>query len=135
MENPTIEINNYDDVIAYLGEAECKEPDFTSFPKEDQEYELNSFRLTKAIKALNKLANGGEEWKPDFNDRDQEKHFPVFINGEDTGRGSAFAFRLSATYFVNTRSSVGSRFVFIDEETSDKAAEIFIEMYKVYQLR
>lgn len=135
MKNPTIEINNYDDVISYLGEAECKEPDFGSFAEEDREYELNSFRLKKGIKALNKLANGGEEWRPDFNDRDQEKHFPVFINGEDTGRGSAFAFQLSFTTYDYAYSSVGSRFVFIDEETSDKAAEIFFDMYKIYNLR
>lgn len=135
MENSTVEINNYQDVIAYLGVDECKDPDVSSYPVEDQEYELNSFRLKKGIKALNKLANGGVEWKPDFNDRDQEKHFPVFIHGEDTGRGSAFAFLISHSYFDNSFSGVGSRFVFIDEETSDKAAEIFFDMYKIHNLR
>lgn len=136
MENLSpITINNYEDVVAYLGAEECKDPDVSSFPKEDQEYHLNHFRLTKAIKALNKQRNNGEVWKSDLNDSDQEKWWPFFRYGEDTGRGSAFVFLLSLSYYDGTYSAVGSRFHMIDEETSDKSVELFFEMYKIDRIR
>lgn len=128
MESKPVEINNYEDVVSYLGEEECKEPDYSSFSKEDREHEQASFRLKKAIKALNKLKNDGVEWKPDRDNTNQWKWFPVF-------RGSAFVFLDSHTHSDGTRSGVGSRFEYIDEETSDKGAKIFIELYKTYLLK
>lgn len=120
----------YKQLVSVLPEEETKDPDVSSFPEEDQAWHLNNHRLTKAIKAMNKNANGGEIWKANIHDGRQQKWWPVF-----QGRGSSFVFRSSLTLYDYTFSCVGSRFLMISEEVSDEAAEKLFEMYEIERLK
>lgn len=120
----------YKELVSVLPVEETIDPDVSSFPEEDREWHLNNHRLTKAIKVMNKNANGGEIWKSNIYDGSQEKWFPIFH-----GRGSSFVFLGSTSLYGNTRSTVGSRFHLISEEVSDEAAKKLFEMYEIERLK
>ena len=69
-----------------------------------------------------KAINNG--WKPDWNNTDERKWFPVF------NLSSGFGFDDSYYYYTNTYTYVGSHLCFQSEEQSDYAATQFIEIYK-----
>ena len=69
-----------------------------------------------------KAINNG--WKPDWNNTDQRKWFPVFI------LSSGFGFVGSDYNYAYANSYVGSRLCFQSEEQSDYAGTQFIEIYK-----
>ena len=76
----------------------------------------NSYRRLKlASMVLN------EGWKPNWNDINERKWFPVF------SLSSGFGFSHSATH-----SCVCSRHCFKSKELSDFAAKTFLEDYKAY---
>jgi len=76
----------------------------------------------KKLKVIVSAINNG--WKPDWNNSDERKWFPVFI------LSSGFGFDDSSYGYALAGTGVGSRLCFQSEEQSDYAANQFIEIYK-----
>ena len=80
-------------------------------------------KLTVISRAMNKLANGGAEWRPDWTDMSERKYYPwlKFL------AGSGFShFDYLCGYSV---TAVGSRLCFISEDMARHAATHFAELY------
>lgn len=100
-------------------------PDFSIYPKEDQEAMTAHAKLIQIVKAANKLDNGGELWKPDWNDYDEYKYFPWFDMASPGFRFYDFDTWCSVSF-------VGSRLCFKSRATCELIAEQFIDLYKQY---
>jgi hypothetical protein len=72
------------------------------------------------LKIIAKAINEG--WQPDWNDRSQEKWFPVF------NLSSGFGFSISDCHY--SIADVGSRLCFESEKKSNYAATQFIDIYR-----
>lgn len=102
-------------------------PDFSCYPAKDQASMIAHAKLVIIVRAANRLANGGKEWKPDFDNSNQWKYLPWFIGGS-----SGFRFFDYVTW--RTHSLIGSRLCFISSEVGEYIATTFIELYKEYLL-
>lgn len=110
-------IETFDDACRACGttEAEFNEK-FAKLGLDDDtlKYEM--------IKIVAKAIRG--DWKPDWNNSNQRKWFPVFL------LSSGFGFSYSAYYITLTDSRVGSRLCFETCEQSDHAGNQFLSIYK-----
>jgi hypothetical protein len=76
----------------------------------------------KKLKLIAKVANAG--WEPNWDNGNEYKHYPYF----DMENGFSF-------YYVGdwySRSSVGSRLCFRNEEDAEAAATNFLDIYRDY---
>ena len=84
----------------------------------------------KKLKLIVRLANTdpltGEVWKPNFQDSNQRKWFPVFV------LSSGFGFSDSYYYCGHAHTDVGSRLCFENQHNSDIIAKRFIDLYEVF---
>ena len=78
--------------------------------------------LIVIIKALN------ENWKPDWNNKNQKKYYPIFEMGGSSG------FRLHDFVYWYSHSAVGSQFIYKSEELMRYGVTQFIDLYKSYML-
>jgi hypothetical protein len=68
------------------------------------------------------------EWKPDYNNKDQEKWFPWYRGGDSTGSG--FRFSGADCGWAGTATSGGARLALKDEERAEHMNEFFSDWYK-----
>ena len=101
-------------------------PDFSCYPKKDQKSMKAHAKLVIIVRAANRLANNGKEWKPNFNDSTQIKYEAWFVM-----RGSS-GFRFYDCDCWNAYSFVGSRLCFISSEVAEYVATTFIKEYNDY---
>lgn len=71
------------------------------------------------------------DWKPDWNNWDQPKWFPVF--DMRTKDGSGFGFSFSVCVFTRSNAGAGSRLCFETKEQSDYAGTQFIDNFSKLQ--
>jgi hypothetical protein len=102
-------------------------PDFSGFPKKDRKSMIAHSKLVIIVRAANRLANGGKEWKPDFDNTNQIKYEPWFIKGSS-------GFRFNVLDFWASYSYVGSRLCFISREVAEYTAKKFVKIYNEYLL-
>jgi hypothetical protein len=76
----------------------------------------------KKLKIIAKAINQG--WVPNWNNRSEQKWFPIF------NLSSGFGFSGSGYRYDYTTTGVGSRLCFESEEKSDFTANKFIDIYK-----
>ena len=82
-------------------------------------------RLVIIVRAANRLANNGKEWKPNFSDTNQRKYEAWFVRGSS-------GFRFFGYAYWNALSLVGSRLCFISSEVAEYVATTFIKEYNDY---
>ncbi len=125
---------NYTDIKTF--EAACKVeklnpkkviPDFKLYPVKDRKAMIAHAKLVIIARVLNKLANNGKQWKPDWNNGKWDKYYPWFwMNGGSSG------FRYYDYVYWYSCSLVGSRLCFISMEVGEYAGKQFIKLYKDY---
>ena len=60
--------------------------DFKSYPREDRKAMIAHSKLVIIARAINKIANNGKRWKPNWNDYNQFKYYPWFdMDGGSSG--------------------------------------------------
>lgn len=102
-------------------------PDFKLFPAKDRKAMIAHAKLVIICCAINRLANGGKQWKPDWDNGKWDKFYPWFwMNGGSSG----FRYHDFDDWFSG--SGVGSRLCYISRETADYAGKQFIKLYKEY---
>ena len=106
-------------------------PEVSKLPARFKKFITAAYKLTVVIEALNKEANGGKTWKPDWSNGQWDKYHNWF---EVNGAGSGF----SDTDYVDWRAvtHVGSRLCFCKSETATYAAnhKEFRKLYEDYLL-
>ena len=103
-------------------------PDFKAFPAKDRKAMIAHAKLVIIASALNKLANKGKKWKPDWNNNQWDKYYAWFWMN---GRGSS-GFRYNAYGDWNSLSGVGSRLCFISSDVARYAGTQFLKTFKDY---
>ena len=100
----------------YVGADFSQRPTFEHLSKKDKIYALAAYDLPVVIKALNKEGNGGNDWAPNWNDRNEIK-YSVWV-GVDANKKKPSGFGFSFTTYDSTRtySYVGSRLSLISQE-------------------
>lgn len=124
------QLNTFEDACKVEGlDPEKVLPDFSSYPEKDRNSMIAHAKLVIIVRAANRLANEGKEWKPDFNNRDQYK-YEIWWYKE---KGSA-GFRYYDCDHGRTYSSVGSRLCFISRKVAEYVAKAFVKLYNEYLL-
>lgn len=103
-------------------------PDFSCYPEKDRKSMVAHAKLVIIVRAVNRLANGGAEWIPDFDNVSQDKYEIWFRKGGSSG------FRFNDCDYWYSASVVGSRLCFISREIAEETAEQFIDLYNEYLL-
>lgn len=102
-------------------------PDFKSYPAKDRKGMIAHAKLVIIARALNRLANKGKQWKPDWNNNQWDKYYPWFwMNGGSSG------FRYYDCDLWYSISVVGSRLCYISAEVGKYAGNQFLKLYKEY---
>jgi hypothetical protein len=123
-----IEINSLEDAIKYIGE---KDEDVIDYHKTVTAgiagHCLRYIELVIIIKAVNKFANGGKLWIPDW-DNAKEGKWWLWWNMKTSGFG------VSATTYVtwHTAAAVGSRLCFLTEKLALNTSKLFLPKFKEF---
>lgn len=115
-------IKSFEDACNKLN-IDPKIPDVSGIPEEFKKPIIAGYKLMIIYKAIN------NEWKPNWNNRDQYKYYPWF-----GVLSSGFGFSTSLYFYTITDTDVGSR---LCTDTSEKAlyiAKQFEAEYKDYLL-
>jgi hypothetical protein len=116
------DIKTFDDACKVLNLETTIIPDFSLFPKEEQEAMQAHTKLIIIAKAIN------GDWIPDWTNSDEYKYYPWFEMGSSSGVG--FSFGDCDDWFTN--SIVGSRLCFETREKAKYAGKQFEDLYKSY---
>jgi hypothetical protein len=101
-------------------------PDFKAYPAKDRKAMIAHAKLVIIARVLNKLANRGKQWKPDWTNGQWDKYYPWFYMGGSSG------FRFYGCGGWGSGSDVGSRLCFISQEVGEYAGKQFTKLYKDY---
>ena len=106
-------------------------PDVTCLPESDRKA-VTCFAMMCIInRSLNTDPETNQEWKPDWNDSDQEKYYPWFDVDEKPEGASGFGLSYDGDFGCgNARAYLGVRLFYRDSETAIYAGETFIELYE-----
>jgi hypothetical protein len=116
-------IKTFEDACAHLDIDPTTVPDLSMIPEEFRKPLIAAYKLMIIYKAIN---NG---WVPDWNDDDQQKHFPWF---GVLSSGSGFS--VSTSHYDCTVTDVGSRLCTDSSEKARYIAEQFEAEYVDYFL-
>lgn len=124
------EIKTVADAFNYTGRDLNDITKFDFLPESDRAAVAAFYQLSVVREALNKEANKGENWYPDWNNYNQYKYYPWFDleTYGDAPASSGFAF--DDYVYVYSGSGVGSRLCYISEEVAEYAGTQFIDLYK-----
>jgi hypothetical protein len=101
-------------------------PDFKAFPAKERKAMQAHAKLVIIARALNKLANNGKAWKPNWGNGQWDKYYPWF----ELGGSSGFRFYDCDGWY--SASDVGSRLCYISREVGEYAGRQFEKLYKEY---
>ena len=127
-------MKNYTDVKTF--EDACKVerldpkkviPDFKAYPAKDKKAMIAHAKLVIIASALNKLANNGKKWKPNWDNGQWDKYYPWFYMD-----GGYSGFRFDDFVRWLSGSIVGSRLCFISSDVARYAGNQFLKLYKDY---
>lgn len=112
-------IKTFEDAYAEADEATKKEFDVQIHPN-------LSDQIVARLKLILIASVLRGDWKPDFENRSQQKWYPWF----EYSAGSGFGFSHSDCSYVGTDTTVGSRLCFPTKELSDYFGKQFIEIHR-----
>jgi hypothetical protein len=110
-------------------------PDFSCYPEQDRKAMVAHAKLVIVVRAANRLANGGKEWKADFSDHSQWKYEAWFYKEEKKSgkkKVGPSGFRFGDCDHWCSFSSVGSRLCSISRAACEYVAKQFIDLYRDY---
>ena len=116
-------IKTFEDAYAEADEATKKEFDVQIHPN-------LSDHIMARLKLILIASVLRGDWKPDFENRSQQKWYPWF----EYSAGSGFDFSNSNYHYDNARACVGSRLCFPTKELSDLFGKQFIELHREHLL-
>jgi hypothetical protein len=129
------EIKTFEDACRVEGlDIEEVNANIATVPAGDRRSELDRISMVAYAKlliiarAINRLANGGNSWLPDWSNYEQYKYYPYFEM-----RGSS-GFRFGDYDHWRSRSRVGSRLCFISYEAAEHAGKQFQDLYKEFMV-
>ena len=125
------EIKTVEQAFAFLGKDINVLPDVSMIDEKDRQAILSHYKLTVVAEALNKEANGGKTWQPNWDDDDQPKYYPWFEISKEAN-GSGFGFSRTHYFFDYTAATVGSRLCFLSRDLALYAGKQFEQLYKDY---
>ncbi|HUN56452.1 MAG TPA: hypothetical protein VMU29_14960 [Smithella sp.] len=103
-------------------------PGFYFFPENDRQAMRKLSELVIIIRTANRIANGGKEWIPDYDDSNEklEPRFRMF------GKGGSSGFPFGGCAYWASASAVGSRLCFINDEVGNYVVETFLDHYRAF---
>lgn len=104
-------------------------PDFAAYPEQDRRAMIAHAKLVIIVRAANRLANGGKEWKPDWDNGKWDKWYAYFWM-----KGVSSGFRFDVCDAWGSASDVGSRLCFKSEDVGEYVANQFLELFRDYFL-
>ena len=105
-------------------------PDVTCLPESDRKA-VTSFAMMCIInRSLNTDPETNQEWKPDWNDSDQEKYYPWFEVVEKPEGASGFGLSFVVCGCDYSGTDLGVRLFYRDSKTAIYAGETFTELYE-----
>jgi hypothetical protein len=123
------DIKSFEDACKVKGYDPLKVlPNVSVFPEPHQAALTGIAKLFIINEAINYVDNGNNPWVPDWNDEDEEKHYPWADMEVDDNNPACF--RLHAVYFDNAYACLGSRLVYISEDGARHAFTQFEGIYK-----
>ncbi len=129
-------MKNYQDLKTFEGACKVEGldpkkviPDFSCYPEKYRESMIAHSKLVIIVGAINRLANDGDEWIPDFTNSYENKYEPWFYLKE----GSS-GFRYFDYDFWSAGSVVGSRLCFKSPELATYAGEQFVDVYRKFMI-
>src|SRR5690242_3291791 len=93
-------------------------PDFKGLSVKERKAMIAHAKLVIIARAINRLANNGKQWKPDWKNGQWDKYHPWF---DMSGGSRGFRYDVCANW--DSRSHVGSRLCFISMEVAKYAGE------------
>lgn len=107
-------------------------PDLSALPSKFSRGMLALLKLQVIIAAVNNDDPAVEEFKPDYNNSHQEKWFPWYVGGDESGAG--FRFHGSDGAWAHSLAVGGARLALKDENRADHMNEFFQDLYKEFYL-
>jgi len=123
-------IQSIEDAFNYTGRDIKNLPIVDHLPEEDREYQIASYKWQVIIAALNKEANAGVKFWPNWNDPNEYKYSPVAIVKASKEQPAGFGFSRTSYVYSCTIAYVGSRLSFLNGERTLYAMKQFPEIFK-----
>lgn len=108
-------IKTVEDAFAYTGRDMAALMAFEALPETDRRYQEATYKRMVVIEALNKEANEGKNWSPDWSNGKWDKYYSwAWLKKNPAGVG----FVVGVTYcdYARARTGVGSRLCFKSSE-------------------
>lgn len=96
--------------------------DFSNVPEDLREYFEAQYQMLVITEALN------EGWKPDWDNSDEYKYFPLFWK-EEEGISSGFVFVTTYYYFSRANAGHGSRLCFRTRALAEYSGKQFVDIW------
>lgn len=103
-------------------------PDLSLLPANFSKGMLALLTLQVIIHAINNDDPKKPEWVPDYNNTDQQKWFPWYRGGDQSGAG--FSFDAAHCEWTNTGTHGGARLALKDEARAEHMNKYFQKYYK-----
>lgn len=129
------EIKTFEDACKVKGYDPRKIlPDVATYPEPHRAALTGMAKLFVINEAINYLDNGNQNWVPDYDDGDEEKHYPWVDMEVDSNNPSGF--QLDDVGYGRTDSHVGARLSYKSEDGARHAFTQFEGIYKdVFKLK
>jgi hypothetical protein len=105
-------------------------PDVSALPEGIGQYLIAEYKIVTIVEALNKEANNGQPWQPDWNNQKQYKYYPWFWVSASDEKPAGFGFSGSDYDNASSNTFVGSRLCFLSAELALYAGEQFKDLYQ-----
>lgn len=113
-------IKSFERACEVTGDNPTQLPDVSWMPENRGKAQIATYKMEIIEKAQNMLDN----FVPDYSNYGQLKHYPWFV-----WVPSRSAFVFTRTVFTGTRTTLGSRFCFVDTKTSRFMGENYADLY------
>ncbi|HUM50461.1 MAG TPA: hypothetical protein PK431_01555 [Chitinophagales bacterium] len=122
-------IKTVEDAFNYTGKDIAVLAAFKKLPNDDRDYMVAAYKRSVVTEALNKEANKGKTWKPDWTDGTWKYQSYVWLKKADGGVG----FVVAGTHYDDaaTGTHCGSRLCFKTSELVDYFNEQFADLLQV----
>ncbi len=125
------QIKTVADAFAYTNRDITVLQNLQGLPEQDVEYMTASYKRMVVTEALNKEANGGIDWKPDYENGSRKYEPWVWLKNNPDPAGVGFV--VHATCYDNTLTytTCGSRLCFKSEELVEYFNEQFADLLQI----
>lgn len=123
-------IKTVEDAFKYTGRELSVLDAFENLPERDKTYMAASYKRMVVIEALNKEANGGKNWTPDWSNSNEYKYYSwVWLKKNPAGVG--FVVVHSHYGYTYTNTTVGSRLCLKSSALVEYLNEQFADLIQI----